>query len=250
MNPPTLYATHERVERRLFRSPVQDAEASVEYRVRSFLVTDTGIHELSPRLRAKYTFGRSPRSRFTYALPNISKHHAEVRWDARKQEWELHDLESTNGTFLNDEKVCLFVPLRHSDLVTLGGRAEYHLYGSATTNTSRVVFADLDVPVGISRAELAALIVDSLSVSDSDLSDTILVEHTDADTIQGAADAAGVAPAADTTSCDTCSICLDTPYDPQITACNHIFCAPCLLQWTRHHFTCPICRRDIHPIAP
>jgi hypothetical protein len=42
-----------------------------------------------------------------------------------------------------------------------------------------------------------------------------------------------------------CPICLDHLTDVvlnQITSCQHTFHASCLLEWTRHNNSCPICR--------
>ena len=49
--------------------------------------------------------------------PNISRRHAELRWDGR--DWHIVDLRSTNGTLVNDVDVdeCA---LRDGDLLTLG----------------------------------------------------------------------------------------------------------------------------------
>ena len=49
--------------------------------------------------------------------PNISRRHAEVTFDGRS--WHIHDLNSTNGTRVNDVDIDDYV-LRDGDLVTLG----------------------------------------------------------------------------------------------------------------------------------
>ena len=53
----------------------------------------------------------------------------------------------------------------------------------------------------------------------------------------------------------TCSICLDTPTDPVITNCGHVYCAPCLLQTVAHlnpgtSLSCPTCRRPVTLMMP
>lgn len=41
-----------------------------------------------------------------------------------------------------------------------------------------------------------------------------------------------------------CSVCLETPAtDPILTLCGHIFCWPCILQWSKQKLRCPTCRR-------
>ncbi|QRW27319.1 Zinc finger, C3HC4 type (RING finger) protein [Rhizoctonia solani] len=45
----------------------------------------------------------------------------------------------------------------------------------------------------------------------------------------------------------TCAICCDVYVAPQITACGHSACAPCLKIWLSRNNNCPICRSYINP---
>lgn len=49
--------------------------------------------------------------------PNVSRRHAELRFDGR--DWRIADLNSTNGTLVNDVDVKECV-LRDGDLITVG----------------------------------------------------------------------------------------------------------------------------------
>jgi pSer/pThr/pTyr-binding forkhead associated (FHA) protein len=49
--------------------------------------------------------------------PNVSRRHAELSYDGRV--WRIRDLDSTNGTLVNDVDVDTCV-LRDGDLLTLG----------------------------------------------------------------------------------------------------------------------------------
>lgn len=42
-----------------------------------------------------------------------------------------------------------------------------------------------------------------------------------------------------------CSICLLKITNNTLTKCNHNFCNTCLLEWTKRHPTCPLCRTRI-----
>ena len=42
-----------------------------------------------------------------------------------------------------------------------------------------------------------------------------------------------------------CSVCYDTLDNALETRCGHIFCEPCLAQWTSLNITCPMCRKII-----
>ncbi|SER55585.1 FhaA domain-containing protein [Parafannyhessea umbonata] len=49
--------------------------------------------------------------------PNVSRHHAELAFDGRN--WSITDLNSTNGTMVNDRDVDSYM-LRNGDLITVG----------------------------------------------------------------------------------------------------------------------------------
>ncbi|GAV01243.1 hypothetical protein RvY_11983-2 [Ramazzottius varieornatus] len=46
-----------------------------------------------------------------------------------------------------------------------------------------------------------------------------------------------------------CNICLDSPNDPVVSLCGHLFCWPCLHGWLEMrpegHQTCPVCKAAI-----
>ena len=42
-----------------------------------------------------------------------------------------------------------------------------------------------------------------------------------------------------------CPICLDTPTNPAMTPCTHIFCRRCIGSWLDNHSACPVCRHRI-----
>lgn len=39
-----------------------------------------------------------------------------------------------------------------------------------------------------------------------------------------------------------CNICLDVAKEPVVTMCGHLYCWPCLYQWTERHPSCPVCK--------
>jgi len=45
-----------------------------------------------------------------------------------------------------------------------------------------------------------------------------------------------------------CNICLETPNDPVVTLCGHLFCWACLYRWLRGHAhtnECPVCKAGV-----
>jgi pSer/pThr/pTyr-binding forkhead associated (FHA) protein len=64
------------------------------------------------------TMGRAPRADFVVDTPLVSRVHCRFTL-SESDELELEDLNSTNGTFVNGEKVTKVV-LREGDIVTIG----------------------------------------------------------------------------------------------------------------------------------
>jgi len=63
------------------------------------------------------TIGRDPGNSACIDSKKISRHHARIY--LKDQEWVIEDLKSTNGVFVNDERVKE-APLRHGNIVKLG----------------------------------------------------------------------------------------------------------------------------------
>jgi pSer/pThr/pTyr-binding forkhead associated (FHA) protein len=67
--------------------------------------------------KPEITIGRSPNSDIQIDNLVVSKRHARLM--KNNGQYVVEDLKSTNGTFLNDEKVSKSV-LKHNDIVTIG----------------------------------------------------------------------------------------------------------------------------------
>jgi pSer/pThr/pTyr-binding forkhead associated (FHA) protein len=65
--------------------------------------------------------GRDDAAAVSIPLDGVSREHARIQWDGRG--WWLEDLKSTNGTFVNGEKV-LREKLQHLDVISLGRKAD------------------------------------------------------------------------------------------------------------------------------
>ncbi|TMF44420.1 MAG: FHA domain-containing protein, partial [Chloroflexi bacterium] len=86
------------------------------------------------------TIGRTPGNQLVLAEPKVSSHHAEIR--PQGQDYAIVDLGSTNGTFVNDQRLASNVPsmLRTGDTIVIGDtRITYEVPGSAGTEPT--VFA-------------------------------------------------------------------------------------------------------------
>jgi pSer/pThr/pTyr-binding forkhead associated (FHA) protein len=65
--------------------------------------------------------GRDDAAGVAIPLDGVSREHARIKWDGKG--WWLEDLKSTNGTFVNGEKV-LRERLQHLDVISLGRKAD------------------------------------------------------------------------------------------------------------------------------
>ncbi|KAI4333684.1 hypothetical protein L6164_018460 [Bauhinia variegata] len=54
--------------------------------------------------------------------------------------------------------------------------------------------------------------------------------------------------------CFDCNICLDSPHDPMVTLCGHLYCWPCIYKWlqvqsssdeSEQQQKCPVCKANI-----
>jgi hypothetical protein len=75
-------------------------------------------------LSAEHVIGRLPTSTLVLDASFVSTAHALVRWNG--QVWELRDLGSRNGTFLNNRRIAVgeFVALERGALLTFGANSE------------------------------------------------------------------------------------------------------------------------------
>lgn len=69
-------------------------------------------------LNRKISFGRGINNEVILGDPYISKHHAEIV--NRDGEFVLRDLNSSNGTYLNDKQILGEVELKSGDIIGLG----------------------------------------------------------------------------------------------------------------------------------
>ena len=105
------------------------------------------------------TIGRVEDNLFQIAEPSVSSHHCEVH--LRGEEILIRDLNSTNGTFINGEKITEST-LKPGQTLRLGNvelkldapGAAAHAAGSTPGPAKRQVEATMVIPRGVSLSEL------------------------------------------------------------------------------------------------
>ncbi|PYQ55432.1 MAG: hypothetical protein DMF78_02070 [Acidobacteria bacterium] len=70
---------------------------------------------------AGVVLGREGSAAVAIPLDGVSREHARIEWDGKG--WEIEDLKSTNGTFVNGERVSR-ERLQHLDVISLGRKAD------------------------------------------------------------------------------------------------------------------------------
>ena len=111
------------------------------------------------------SIGRNPINDFRFHPeldPDVSSKHAEIR--VLESKVTLIDLDSTNGTFVNGQRVQGSRALFEADLITFGGdgpKVEFHISAAepASTRISTPQGGQSAVPVGAAAAAAAAPIV-------------------------------------------------------------------------------------------
>jgi pSer/pThr/pTyr-binding forkhead associated (FHA) protein len=101
------------------------------------------------------TIGRAVENDVVILSKRISREHARIRREGRKL--ILEDLGSTNGTFLNDERVQVQVTLRDGDRITLG--EVVFIFHDPDTTTRETPFSELelDLAAGVVRVNRAVV---------------------------------------------------------------------------------------------
>lgn len=100
--------------------------------------------------RETVTIGRHPGNDLSLLLESVSRYHARIERTSGK--WNISDLGSSNGTFVNGEKIDEAYPLHERDVITLGRAAfSFSLVGPGQspaadeehTSSVRIVTDDL-----------------------------------------------------------------------------------------------------------
>jgi predicted component of type VI protein secretion system len=118
---------------------------SPEFAGQVFSLTDQAI-----------TIGRAEENRIQIAHPSVSSHHAELRLEGA--DYYLVDLNSTNGTRVNDERITES-PLRNQDVVMLGNILfTYQSEAAATAAPLPAVEAHVDLNASLGGARPASFV--------------------------------------------------------------------------------------------
>ena len=157
-------------------APAPPAEPTMRAEVRARLRKGTPARfEVVP---AGTVLGRDSAAGVPIALEGVSREHARIKWDGRG--WWVEDLKSTNGTFVNGERVAR-EKLQHLDVIGLGRKVDLVFVlrsaeAAVATTRQGVVRAALveddgsshDVPVGevtLGRSAACNVVTEETAVS-------------------------------------------------------------------------------------
>lgn len=85
-----------------------------------FEFDDLIVATLPPVEAGELTVGRMPDCELMVEDPSVSKHHANLGWDASRQVAWVEDLGSSNGTWLNGDKLHVRMTVRDGDTLSFG----------------------------------------------------------------------------------------------------------------------------------
>ncbi len=95
------------------------------------------------------TIGRAVENCIVITSKRVSREHARIR--RKGQNWLIEDLRSSNGVFLNDERVLGSMELRDGDLINIGD-INFIYHDPDTTNVDTPFpLLDIDTAAGIVR---------------------------------------------------------------------------------------------------
>ena len=101
------------------------------------------------------TIGRAVENDIVITSKRVSRQHAQVRREG--SEVILQDLDSTNGTFLNDERVLAPMALHDGDRITIGDVTLVFHDPDVTTADTPFPELDVDVAAGVVRVNRRAV---------------------------------------------------------------------------------------------
>lgn len=109
------------------------------------------VHELKVE---RTTVGRVEDNTFPIAEPSVSSHHCEIL--LRGTEVVIKDLNSTNGTFINNERITE-APLKAGQTLRLG-QVELKLDGPAPAGGKKQLDVTTVIPQGVRRDEIGTAV--------------------------------------------------------------------------------------------
>ena len=117
-------------------------------------LTDPNGHE--HRLPAQTAIiGRAIECDVVIASKSVSREHTRIRRDGRR--WFVDDLGSTNGTYLNGERVIGSLTLRDGDIVKVGDVTFVFHDPDTTTRESPIPDLEVDIAAGVVRVNRKAV---------------------------------------------------------------------------------------------
>ena len=118
-----------------------------------FLTDPNGEEHRLPEQVA--TVGRAVECDVVIASKSISREHTRLRRDGRQ--WYAEDLGSTNGTYLNGERVITAMKLRDGDTLRVGDMPFVFHDPDTTTRENPVPYLEVDPAAGVVRVNRKAI---------------------------------------------------------------------------------------------
>lgn len=140
-----------------------------------------------PIAKSPFIVGRTKSAHLTLSTGGVSREHAEFLWDSVRDCWILKDLRSTNGTFVNGERLQDFCFLKPSDTIYFGNvevRVVYDpLAQEGTVNRENLATENINIQLQQNnsiKAKIERGIMQNIQkslMSIQDLADTLAIDR-------------------------------------------------------------------------
>ena len=84
-------------------------------------VYDKNNMQLEVRTNQEILIGKSNLCKIVYNLPTVSNEHAKIIYNNNSNVWQIMDLNSKFGTYVNNERITAPRVLRHGDIIFISG---------------------------------------------------------------------------------------------------------------------------------
>jgi ABC-type multidrug transport system ATPase subunit/pSer/pThr/pTyr-binding forkhead associated (FHA) protein len=105
-SPPPETPTPEPVATAMAREAIPEEAAPLYATMTGTETPSDGLQKIDMRQRKELTIGRSPENDLQLSYRTISRHHARIRRVGDTEEYVIEDLDSSNGTVVNDELIA------------------------------------------------------------------------------------------------------------------------------------------------
>eukprot|EP01080_Neovahlkampfia_damariscottae_P012752 gene12752-7028_t len=174
-----------------------------------------------------FRIGRHDDNELFLNLPFISRFHLQIYHDFNSKNTFIMDMNSSNGTFLNEEKIKKCSSLKEDDLISLST--------SPTSNDKHTIYKFISNSKKRKREQQIINVEELKEKKIEEKKKELNLDDIDFENI--------ITKIEDEFKCPICQELLI--HSTTIVSCSHTFCLDCLKEWFKSNKNCPVCRKRI-----